>query len=117
MESLGSSWVMCPSLHHHCTQVDGTCGLARPGSHGLGTGLDSSDLPWGQVWVFKGSSEADPGVREKGCWVSTSPGVSALLALAFQKSPETLHSALTFHQLHETALHSHFLHHPSLTFL
>ena len=89
-----SDWVMCPSLN----QVDGTCGLARPESHGSGTGLDSSDLAWGEAWVLKGGAEADPGEREKGCWVGVSFDASALLALAFLKSPEPLGSSLTSHQ-------------------
>lgn len=72
--------------------------MARPGSHGSGTRLDSSDLPWGEAWVLQRSAEADPGGREKGCWVGISSDASALLALAFLKSPEPLRSALTSRQ-------------------
>ena len=64
---------MCPSLNHHCSQEDGTCGLARLRSHGPGTGLDSYDLSLGEGWVLKESTDVDAKRRKKGCWVDTSP--------------------------------------------
>lgn len=56
------------------------CGVARPGSHGPGTRLDSSHLPSGAGWVLKGSADADTGRWDKGCGVGTSPDASALLS-------------------------------------
>ena len=64
---------MCPSLTHHCAQGDGTCRLARPGSHGPGTGLDSFDLSLGEGWVLKETTDIVAERRKKDCWVGTSP--------------------------------------------
>ena len=67
---------MCPSLNHHCSQGDGTCGLARLRSHGPGTGLDSYDLSLGEGWVLKESTDVDAKRRKKGCWVNTKVALS-----------------------------------------
>ena len=64
---------MCPSLNHHCSQGDGTCGLARLWSHGSGTGLDLYDLSLGEGWVLKESTDVDAKRRKTGCWVGASP--------------------------------------------
>src|SRR3712207_1446585 len=74
---------MCPSEGHHCAQGDGMCGLARPGSCGRGTGLDSSDGPLAEGWVLKGSADADTERRKKDAGWAQAPSLrSSVLASA-----------------------------------